>query len=107
MTQTEEKIENFANSVGVDLSHQFEKQVSRTIKELMDSLESRLIDDNTKVDYATHVFAKALDDMVDYLETPKLLNWESVDFLVLAGLTWLIKDIEKSAFWSSIIKISG
>jgi len=74
MTQTEEKIENFANSVGVDLSHQFEKQVSRTIKELMDSLESHLIDDNTKVDYATHVFAKALDDMVDYLETPKLLN---------------------------------
>jgi len=74
MTQTEEKIENFANSVGVDLSHQFEKQVSRTIKELMDSLESHLIDDNTKVDYATHVFAKALDDMVDSLETPKLLN---------------------------------
>ena len=98
MTQTEEKIENFANSVGVDLSHQFEKQVSRTIKELMDSLESRLIDDNTKVDYATHVFAKALDDMVDYLETPKLLNWESVDFLVLAVRTWLIKDIEKSDF---------
>ena len=74
MTQTEEKIENFANSVGVDLSQQFEKQVSRTIRELIDSLESRLIDDNTKVDYATHVFAKALDDMVDYLETPKLLN---------------------------------
>jgi len=41
---------------------------------LMDSLESRLIDDETKVDYATHVFAKALDEMVDFLETPKLLN---------------------------------
>ena len=74
MTQTEEKIENFTNSVGVDLSSQFEKQVSRTIKELMDSLENRLIDDETKVDYATHVFAKALDEMVDYLESPKLLN---------------------------------
>ena len=74
MTQTEEKIENFTNSVGVDLSSQFEKQVSRTIQELMDSLENRLIDDETKVDYATHVFAKALDEMVDYLETPKLLN---------------------------------
>ena len=61
MTQTEEKIENFTNSVGVDLSIQFEKQVSRTIQELMDSLENRLIDDETKVDYATHVFAKALD----------------------------------------------
>ena len=41
---------------------------------LIESLESRLIDDDTKIDYATHVFAKALDDMVDYLETPKLLN---------------------------------
>ena len=74
MTQTEEKIENFTNSVGIDLSSQFEKQVSRTIQELMDSLENRLIDDETKVDYATHVFAKALDEMVDYLESPKLLN---------------------------------
>ena len=74
MTQTEEKIENFTDSVGVDLSSQFEKQVSRTIQELMDSLENRLIDDETKVDYATHVFAKALDEMVDYLESPKLLN---------------------------------
>ena len=74
MTQTEEKIENFTNSVGVDLSSQFEKQVSRTIQELMDSLENRLIDNETKVDYATHVFAKALDEMVDYLESPKMLN---------------------------------
>ena len=74
MTQIEEKIENFTNSVGVDLSSQFEKQVTRTIQELMDSLENRLIDDETKVDYATHVFAKALDEMVDYLESPKLLN---------------------------------
>jgi len=74
MTQTEEKIEGFANSVGVDLSHQFEKKVSKTIKELIDSLENCLIDDDTKVDYATHVFAKALDEMVDHLETPKLLN---------------------------------
>ena len=83
MTQTEEKIENFTNTVGVDLSIQFEKQVSRTIQELMDSLENRLIDDETKVDYATHVFAKALDEMVDYLESPKLLNWQTVIFVVL------------------------
>jgi len=74
MTQTEEKIEIFTNAVGVDLSNQFEAQVSKTIKNLIKSLENRLIDDDTKVDYATHVFAKALDDMVDYLETPKLLN---------------------------------
>ena len=74
MTPTEEKIENFTFAVGADLSNQFEKQVSRTIRDLMESLEHRLIDDETKVDYATHVFARALDEMVDYLETPKLLN---------------------------------
>ena len=74
MTLTEEKIENFTFAVGADLSNQFEKQVTRTIRDLMESLEHRLIDDETKVDYATHVFARALDEMVDYLETPKLLN---------------------------------
>jgi hypothetical protein len=74
MTQTEEKIENFTYAVGVDLGGRRIIKKKRTIKELMDSLEHRLIDDETKVDYATHVFAKALDEMVDFLETPKLLN---------------------------------
>tara|TARA_B100000579_G_C22571728_1_gene729236 strand:- start:232 stop:456 length:225 start_codon:yes stop_codon:yes gene_type:complete len=74
MTHTEEKIENLSQVVGLDLSNQFEKKVSKTMKELIDSLEHLLIDDDTKVDYATHVFAKALDEMVDFLERPKLLN---------------------------------
>ena len=74
MAQIQEKIENFTKAVGIDLSIEFEMQVSKTIKNLIESLENRLIDDDTKVDYATHVFAKALDDMVDSLETPKLLN---------------------------------
>ena len=74
MAQIQEKVENFTTAVGTDLSNEFEMQVSKTIKNLIESLENQLIDDNTKVDYATHVFAKALDDMVDCLETPKLLN---------------------------------
>ena len=74
MAQIQEKVENFTTAVGTDLSNEFEMQVSKTIKNLIESLENHLIDDNTKVDYATHVFAKALDDMVDCLETPKLLN---------------------------------
>ncbi len=74
MAQIQQKIENFTRTVGTDLSIEFELQVSKTIKNLIESLENRLIDDDTKVDYATHVFAKALDDMVDYLESPKLLN---------------------------------
>tara|TARA_Y100000588_G_scaffold298995_1_gene320196 strand:+ start:617 stop:865 length:249 start_codon:yes stop_codon:yes gene_type:complete len=74
MTHTEKLSEKFSNAVGVDLNKQFENQVYGTIMELIESLENQLIDNETKVDYATHVFAKALDEMVDYLETPNLLN---------------------------------
>ena len=74
MRQTEKLREKFSNAVGVDLNNQFEKQVYGTIMELLESLENRLIDNETKVDYATHIFAKALDEMVDYLDSPRLLN---------------------------------
>ena len=74
MTQTEKLSEKFSKAVGVDLNNQFEHQVYGTIMELIDSLENRLIDNETKVDYATHIFAKALDEMVDYLDSPSLLN---------------------------------
>ena len=74
MTQTEKLSEKFSNAVGVDLNNQFENQVYGTIMELIESLENQLIDNETKVDYATHVFSKALEEMVDYLEAPSLLN---------------------------------
>ena len=74
MKQTEKLSEKFSNAVGVDLNSQFEKQVYGTIMELIESLENRLIDNETKVDYATHIFAKALDEMVDYLDSPRFLN---------------------------------
>ena len=74
MTQIEKLSEKFSNAVGVDLNNQFEKQVYGTLMELLESLENRLIDNETKVDYATHIFAKALDEMVDYLESPRLMN---------------------------------
>ena len=74
MTQTEKLSEKFSNEVGVDLNNKFENQVYGTIMELIESLENQLIDNETKVDYATLVFAKALDEMVDYLESPSLLN---------------------------------
>ena len=74
MKQTEKLSEKFSNAVGIDLNNQFEKQVYGTIMELIESLDNRLIDNETKVDYATHIFAKALDEMVDYLDSPSLLN---------------------------------
>ena len=74
MTQTEKLSKKFSHTVGVDLNNQFENQVYGTIMELIDSLENQSIDNETKVDYATHVFAKALDEMVDYLESPRFMN---------------------------------
>ena len=61
MTQTEKLSEKFSSEVGVDLNNQFENQVYGTIMGLIESLENRLIDNETKVDYATQVFAKELD----------------------------------------------
>ena len=81
MKQTEKLSEKFSNAVGIDLNNQFEKQVYGTIMELIESLENRLIDNETKVDYATHIFAKALDEMVDYLDSPSLLNWNMFLFI--------------------------
>ena len=74
MTQTDKLSAKYSNTVGDDLNNQFENQVYVTIMELIKSLENRLIDNETKVDYATHVFAKALDEMVDYLDSPRMLN---------------------------------
>ena len=74
MTQIEKLSEKFSNEVGVDLNNQFENQVYGKVMGLIESLENRLIDNETKVDYATHVFAKALEEMVDCLESPSLLN---------------------------------
>ena len=71
MTQTQKLSEKYSNEVGVDLNNQFENQVYGTIMELIESLETRLIDNETKVDYATHVFAKALDEMVDLVWPPE------------------------------------
>ena len=49
MTQTEKLSEKFSNEVGVDLNNQFENQVYGTIMGLIDSLENRLIDNETKL----------------------------------------------------------
>ena len=86
MTQTQKLSEKFSNELGVDLNNQFENQVYGTIMGLIESLENRLIDNETKIDYATHVFAKALDEMVDYLESPSLLNWIVFFFILFNRL---------------------
>ena len=74
MTPPEQKIEKFHNIVGADISYRFEKQITDAVMELAEMLEHRFLDNETKVDYATHVFAKVLDDLMDLLEHPSHLN---------------------------------
>ena len=74
MTPTEQKIEKFHSIVGADISYRFEKQITDAVMELAEMLEHRFLDNETKVDYATHVFAKVLDDLMDLLEHPSHLN---------------------------------
>ena len=74
MTQTEQKIEKFHTIVGAEISFRFEKQINDAVMELAELLEHRFLDDENKVDYATHVFAKVLDDLMDLLEHPSHIN---------------------------------
>ena len=74
MTPTEQKIEKFHTIVGADISFRFEKQITDAVMELAELLAHRFMDDEIKVDYATHVFAKVLDDLMDLLEHPIHIN---------------------------------
>ncbi len=74
MTPSEQKIEQYHSIVGADTSFRFEEKVAQAVLELAESLEGNFMDDESKVDYATHVFAKMLDDLADFLEHPRLMN---------------------------------
>ena len=74
MTPTEQKIEKFHTIVGADISFRFEKQITDAVMELAELLAHRFMDDEIKVDYATHVFAKVLDDLMDLPEHPIHIN---------------------------------
>ena len=76
MTPSEEKIEQYQPQIGADIAHKFESIISKAIQDLSVSLENNFMDNESKIDYSTHVFAKALDDLSDFLENPnvKMVN---------------------------------
>ncbi|MBF0240232.1 MAG: hypothetical protein HQM12_21215 [SAR324 cluster bacterium] len=74
MNQTEQQIENYQELVGFETSHSFERHVTLAVLELAESLKQNFLDNDTKVNYATHVFAKMLDELADMLERSQLLN---------------------------------
>ena len=48
--------------------------VAHAVQELAESFQGNFLDNESKVDYATHVFAKMLDDLSDFLEHPSIVN---------------------------------
>ncbi|MGK5091939.1 hypothetical protein WDW89_07960 [Deltaproteobacteria bacterium TL4] len=74
MTQTEEKIQKYQERLGIDASTRFERHVTSAVLELSESLKHNFLDNDSKVDYATHVFAKTLDDFAEILERGVYLN---------------------------------
>ena len=74
MTPSEQKIEQYHTLGGDDTSYRFEQNVSHAVQELAESFQSSFLDNESKVDYATHVFAKMLDDLSDFLEHPTIVN---------------------------------
>ena len=74
MTPSEQKIEEYQSKVGSDISFRFEGQISQAVQDLAASLEGNFMDNESKMDYATHVFAKMLDDLSDFLDHPPHMN---------------------------------
>ena len=76
MSETTEalSLEQFQTLVGFEISERFELQVSQAILDLANSLEANFLDKETKIDYATHVFAHMLDDLAELLERGNLIN---------------------------------
>ena len=69
------KVEEFHPLVGFDTSLKFEAQVGRATAELALALKEKFfLDPDVKVRYATHVFAKMLDELTELLEQPEFLN---------------------------------
>lgn len=74
MMPNEEKIQQFHAIVGFDTCHRFEEKITTAILELAEDLQLNFINDEIKINYATHVFAKLLDDLSDFLEHSNVLN---------------------------------
>ena len=74
MNPAETKIEKFQEMVGYDISYDFERQIAEATLKLAESLKENYIDNDQKVNYATHVFAKTLDELADMLDLARLLN---------------------------------
>ncbi len=52
---------------------EFEQRVNDAVNSAVQEMD-KMVDDEIKLQYVTHVFAKTLDDLQSWLSHPKLIN---------------------------------
>ncbi len=59
--------------LGLARNQEFEERVSKAAEQAVMEMD-RLVANEVKLRYITHIFAKTLDDIADWLTEPRLLN---------------------------------
>ena len=54
-------------------SEDFERRVNEAVSNAVDHMD-RMVDDEVKLQYVTHVFAKTLDQLESWLDGPRMVN---------------------------------
>ena len=58
---------------GTDRAADFERRVNAAVDHAVREMD-KLVDDEGKIQYVTHVFAKTLDQLQDWLSHPRTIN---------------------------------
>jgi hypothetical protein len=68
-----QKWNRYQRTFGEDRASEFEQRVNEAVSSAVREMD-KLVDDEVKIQYVTHVFAKTLDQLQDWLHHPKMVN---------------------------------
>lgn len=68
-----QKWNRYQRIFGDNQAAEFEQRVNEAVNNAVREMD-KLVDDEVKIQYVTHVFAKTLDQLQDWLTHPKMVN---------------------------------
>ena len=68
-----QKWSRYQRIFGEDHAEEFERRVNDAVSSAVREMD-KLVDDEMKIQYVTHVFAKTLDQLQDWLTHPRMVN---------------------------------
>ena len=68
-----QKWNRYQRLFGEDRASEFEHRVNEAVNSAVREMD-KLVDDEVKIQYVTHVFAKTLDQLQDWLTHPRMVN---------------------------------